>query len=192
MIVAPLLRTSKLRYDPAPKLIWSTRQKLGLGVRGMAQLIPTLSNCGVFSEYAMHRAYGASIPAFLEQGGVHLDWCEVGKTLFVEGFQNLLSLRRGQFSWRRWSPRPRAIHRGAMAIVSRAGNSECCACQRGTKGWCNLNDPVHDLYSSLFGGGSAIPKSCDTFYWIATKASARSARFRSSSFCRNSVATCFA
>src|SRR6266496_3512006 len=144
----------------------------------MTQLVASLPDLGVFGQNSVHRSRRAEVTTLLEQRSVHLRHREVGEARLVQDAQHVLSLVIGDSPWRRRAPRSGADRLRALTVEACPGHAERFAGSARTLFVRNFKGGVHASSSSFGGGGgSAIPISCEKFFWISSITSARSTRF---------------
>jgi len=151
-------------------------EQLGTDVMRVAELIAPLAHLALGREDAVHRAQRAEVALLVEQAGVDLGRSQVDEARLVQDLDHHRALRARARARRL----PLGLHgrpRRTPAVVARPRHAEGVARRRNAETGGNLHRGMHQRSSSLLGIGR--PRSCATFFWTSTKASARSARARS-------------
>src|SRR6202163_2879534 len=154
----------------------------------MEQVIAALTDLPAGSQDAVHGADRALVDALVEQDGVDLSGCLVGKTRRAQKVEYASPFHDSQRApWARPGPkrgqRPGqtgtpTVDAGARHVQGRAGAGGQTGSRRQRDDRCR-----HDL-SSLSGVASGIPSRAATFFWISMIASACSNRRPSRAFSR--------
>src|SRR6202140_845155 len=159
----------------------------------MAQVIAAFTDFPVGSQDAVHGADRAMVDALVEQDGVDLGGCLVGKTRRGQKVEDGPTFPDSQRApWARPGPkrgqRPGqtgtpTVDAGARHVQGRAGAGGQTGSRRQRDDRCR-----HDL-SSLSGVASGIPSRAATFFWISMIASACSNLRPSRAFSRLACAS---
>src|SRR3979490_3458346 len=94
--VRPLHWTEQFRNIPAPELVGSGGQQLGLGVSRMHKLVATLTQFAFTFENPGNSANRAMITAFIEKRGVNRRRRAVLKSLLMKAGQDRFPFRGNQ------------------------------------------------------------------------------------------------
>jgi hypothetical protein len=148
------------------------REQLWFAVGRMAKLIAALANLRVLAEHAMHRPHRTDVAAFVQERREHFGRRKVDQSRLVQRIEQSLTLGVAEAARRRSSLGLRAVDRRAMPAVRRAVDAQCGASRDDAEIRYKTEGGHHSLSSSI--GGSAIPSTCESFFWTSMIASARS------------------
>src|SRR5450756_1346632 len=162
-------------YIPTPHLVGPDRQQFRLGINRMLALAAPLPGllCGL--EYPVHRAYGAVISAFIEQGGVNRGGSDVDEALAVEDLDDDLPFGCAQREGRSGAGfgRHRVTRLGALAVNAGTIDSQRRAGRRDAGAGLQTVVSVHQV-SSPFSCAVGRPSKVQSFFWTSMMVCARS------------------
>src|SRR3990170_5584288 len=152
----------------------------------MTKLIPPLSDLVALSQNPIQGALRAQILPLIEKRGVYLCRRLVTKPLSIENTQHRLMFLNRQCPGMA-AHLSRLCSGTLRSVIARPCHAQCLTGGLYPKGTLLLPDHGHQSFSPLCF--SSIPKISETFFWISTNPSARSARALSRAFSRSSTLT---
>src|ERR1035437_3268333 len=174
--VRPLGRPQELGNIPTPNLVGRRDKQLGLFVRRMTELVPTLPHLAVFSQDSVHRADRTKKNAFIQERGEDLRWRFVPKAFRMQVLQHYLSFGRRQSTSGR-GPLGRRGNRLQIAIPGRPRHAQRMTRGRLTDVRSQLLDRAHSFPSSNLVFGIGLPSRAASFFWTSMMSSAFPRRF---------------
>src|SRR6266702_4474480 len=174
--VGPLRRAQELGDIPGPDLIRARREQLGLGIRGMAQLVAPLAQFPRSREQPVHGALRTQVAPLVEQPRVDRGRGLVDEALAAQLGEHRLLLLEGQCArvaslGARLDPR---MAQPASMPVQRCAHHA----QRPARGQhpARPGEFLGRLHQALPSSSSrlasGISSSCEAFFWISKSSSA--------------------
>src|SRR6266542_2502045 len=160
----------------------------------MHELITALAGFSGLFEEAVHGAGRTEVLAFVQQGGLYGGWRTILKTLIMQDGQHVGPfaraeracgagpLRHRRFRHRRWG----RAQDGTLPIEGSAGHREEIAGGNDTHGGGQMDDGIHQGFSSGPALGRGQPNSAPTFFWTSMTISALRSSSVKRSFSRRS------